>query len=100
MLCTLAMIKRQCVYNPRLSTGSIRSTDIAGKEYLSGVVAYSLWFGMPENYETNLVMVEAKKTEAVDSGMFQCLTYMAIIHHARKKAKMKDTSVYGIAPDS
>ncbi|CAI7669422.1 unnamed protein product [Penicillium palitans] len=25
---------------------------------------------------------------------------MAIIHHASKKAKMKDTSVYGIATDS
>lgn len=27
MLCTLAMIERECVYNPRLFTGSIRSTD-------------------------------------------------------------------------
>ncbi|KAJ9488450.1 hypothetical protein VN97_g4851 [Penicillium thymicola] len=117
--CTLAMMKRECVYNPRLSTGSVRSTnstkslhlqfersiktpwEIDGKDYLlSGAVDYSLWFGMPQNYETNLVMVEAKKFGAVEPGKFECLTYMAIIHHARKKAKMKDTSIYGITTDS
>ncbi|KAJ5603654.1 hypothetical protein N7537_006610 [Penicillium hordei] len=119
MLCTLAMMKRECVYNPRLSTGSIQSTDsirslhlqfersiktpwkVEGTEYLlSGVVDYSLWFGTPQNYETNLVMVEAKRVGALDSGMFQCLAFMAIIHHARKKANMKNTSVYGIVTDS
>jgi hypothetical protein len=95
MLCTLAMMKRECVYNPRLSTGSIQSTDsirslhlqfersiktpwkVEGTEYLlSGVVDYSLWFGTPQNYETNLVMVEAKRVGALDSGMFQCLAFM------------------------
>lgn len=46
-------------------------------EYLlSGVVDYSIWFGSPGNYETNLVMVEAKKTRSLDEGMLSFLGYM------------------------
>ncbi|CDM35333.1 unnamed protein product [Penicillium roqueforti FM164] len=70
-------------------------------EYLlSGVVDYSIWFGSPGNYETNLVMVEAKKTRSLDEGMLSFLGYMGMIHHARKTAKMQDTPVYGIVTDS
>lgn len=95
ILSTISMIKRESVYNPRLSTGSVQPADsinslhlqvgrsiecpwrVNHKEYLlSGMVDYSLWLGTFEGFETNLVMVEVKKTGSLDEGMFQCLAYM------------------------
>ncbi|KXG50158.1 uncharacterized protein PGRI_061250 [Penicillium griseofulvum] len=119
MLSTLAKMKHESKINPRLSIGFSLSTEtikslhlqfersierpwkVKGERVLlSGVVDYSLWFGRPEDYETNLVMVEAKKPEALKAGVFQCLAYMGMIHHTRKTSKMFDTSVYGVATDS
>ncbi|KAJ5199332.1 hypothetical protein N7491_000112 [Penicillium cf. griseofulvum] len=119
MLSTLAKMKYESKANPRLSIGSALSTDtikslhlqfersikrpwkVKGERVLlSGVVDYFLWFGKPDDYETNLVMVEAKKPEFLKGGMLQCLAYMGMIHNARKMSKMYDTSVYGVATDS
>ncbi|KAJ5959355.1 uncharacterized protein N7479_006505 [Penicillium vulpinum] len=119
VLSTLAKMKLESVSNPRLSIGSVLSTDTIKSLHLqfersikrpwqtkdkrfllSGVVDYSLWFGTPQDYETNLVMVQAKKAEFLKGGVLQCLAYMGMIHHARKTSKMHDTSVYGVVTDS
>ncbi|KAJ5410480.1 uncharacterized protein N7487_004839 [Penicillium crustosum] len=67
---------------------------------LSGIVDYSLWYGMADDYSTNMVMVEARQPDLIKRGVLQCLAYMAMIHETRKRAKIIDTSVYGIATDS
>ncbi|OJJ70067.1 hypothetical protein ASPBRDRAFT_197773 [Aspergillus brasiliensis CBS 101740] len=73
--------------------------DIENKPHmLSGRIDYSLWYGNPGDMEANLVVCEAKKQG--ESGRYQALGYMAMIHKARKMAGRKDTSVWGIATDS
>lgn len=43
---------------------------------LSGIVDYSLWYGMPDDYSTNMAMIEAKQPDLIKRGVFQCLAYM------------------------
>lgn len=43
---------------------------------LEGHPDYSLWYGHQQDMETNLVVVEAKTTDALDSGLKQLLAYM------------------------
>jgi hypothetical protein len=95
MLSTLAKMKHESKANPRLSIGSALSSDtiktvhlefersierlwkVKGERVLlSGVADYSLWFGKPDDYETNVVMVEVKKPYFLKGGMLQCLAYM------------------------
>ncbi|KAL2825326.1 hypothetical protein BDW59DRAFT_161803 [Aspergillus cavernicola] len=72
-----------------------------GKPHLiSGRVDYTLWYGSPEEAETNMVVVEAKKYGDTSTGEHQALCYMGMIHHARKKAGRSSTPIYGIATDS
>ncbi|KAH8431024.1 uncharacterized protein LDX57_008685 [Aspergillus melleus] len=66
-----------------------------GRVTLTGKADYSLWYGDYEDQEANLLIVEAKR-EGVD-GFYQVLAYMAMIHHARKKAGRRDTTVWGIS---
>lgn len=43
---------------------------------LSGLVDYSLWYGMSDDYSTNTVMVEARQPDLIKRGVLQCLAYM------------------------
>ncbi|KAL2832972.1 hypothetical protein BDW59DRAFT_157116 [Aspergillus cavernicola] len=71
----------------------------AGRKCIvSGRTDYSLWHGDAGHIEANMLVVEAKKRG--ESGTSQALSYMAMLHHARRKAGRNDTSVYGIATDS
>ncbi|PLB44234.1 hypothetical protein P170DRAFT_480001 [Aspergillus steynii IBT 23096] len=68
------------------------------KRLISGRADYTLWYGEPDSPESNLMVVEAK-TEGAD-GLKQAITYMAMVHHARKKAGRADTIIWGIATNS
>ncbi|KAJ5398940.1 hypothetical protein N7465_009429 [Penicillium sp. CMV-2018d] len=116
ILTILAKMKREFPVKPRTPVASPtslksvhlqfdRETEFIWKSdnrrvRLSGIVDYSLWYGMSDDYSTNMVIVEAKQPELIKRGVFQCLAYMAMIHETRKRAKIIDTSVYGIATDS
>ncbi|KAL2872486.1 uncharacterized protein BJX67DRAFT_376301 [Aspergillus lucknowensis] len=65
---------------------------------ISGKTDYSLFYVNRGEAETNMVIVEAKKR--VNIGKFQAMAYMAMLHHARKKAGRANTTIYGIATDS
>ncbi|CAG7963634.1 unnamed protein product [Penicillium nalgiovense] len=67
---------------------------------LSGIVDYSLWYGMPDDHAANMVMVNMVTMDLLKFGVYQCLAYMAIIHETRKQANIPDPSVYGVATDS
>ncbi|KAJ9265274.1 hypothetical protein DTO195F2_1886 [Paecilomyces variotii] len=67
---------------------------------LNGRADYSLWYETVDEPESNMVVVEAKAHEGDRTGEWQTLTYMAIIHSARKKAGRSDTTIYGVATDS
>ncbi|KAJ5514226.1 hypothetical protein N7463_003778 [Penicillium fimorum] len=67
---------------------------------LSGVIDYSLSYGVPNTYATNMAIIEVERPHLLKRGMLHCLAYMAIIHETRKQSKARDKSVYGIATDS
>ncbi|KAJ5384635.1 hypothetical protein N7517_002546 [Penicillium concentricum] len=67
---------------------------------LSGIVDYSLSYGLPNKYGTNVAIIEAERPHFLKRGMLHCLAYMAMIHEKRKQSKVRDKSVYGIATDS
>ncbi|GKZ36291.1 hypothetical protein AbraIFM66950_007324 [Aspergillus brasiliensis] len=69
-----------------------------GLQLLWGRPDYSLWYGEPGKMETNLVVCAAKELGGIRE--YQVLTYMAMIHHARRMAGREDTSVCGIATDT
>ncbi|KAL4908447.1 hypothetical protein BDW74DRAFT_175129 [Aspergillus multicolor] len=72
-----------------------------GKTYnLGGRLDYSLLYGRCEEAETNVVMVEAKTFGESSGGEHQALSYMAMLHHARKKAGRSVVPIYGISTDS
>jgi len=48
---------------------------------------------------TFLAVLEAKRGGMFDSAFPQLLAYMATIHHARREAGKKNTTVYGIMSD-
>ncbi|KAJ6138333.1 hypothetical protein N7471_004819 [Penicillium samsonianum] len=115
ILTTLVKMKREFLAKPRTSvtSSSLKSVHLqfereikfvwkSGKRRvrLAGIVDYSLWYGMPNDYATNMAMVEATQPHLIKQGVFQCLAYMAMIHKTRKQANVPDTSVYGIATDS
>ncbi|CAG8888163.1 unnamed protein product [Penicillium egyptiacum] len=117
ILTVLAKVKREFAAKPRSSiasaSASLESVHLqAAREMkfvwksgrqrvrLSGIVDYSLWYGMPNDNPTNMVMVKMVTRDLLHFGVYQCLAYMAIIHETRKQAKIPDTSVYGITTDS
>ncbi|CAI7596580.1 unnamed protein product [Penicillium discolor] len=116
ILTTLAKMKREFPAKPRTPVASPASLKSIHLQFdreiefiwksdnrqvrLSGLVDYSLWYGMSDDYSTNMVMVEARQPDLIKRGVLQCLAYMAMIHETRRRAKIIDTSVYGIATDS
>ncbi|KAL4787646.1 hypothetical protein BJX76DRAFT_354125 [Aspergillus varians] len=67
---------------------------------LNGFLDYCLWWGSPDDLETNLVVVEAKASGHASAGRCQALVSMAMIHTARKQAGKRDCQVFGIGTDS
>ncbi|KAL2845263.1 hypothetical protein BJY01DRAFT_247739 [Aspergillus pseudoustus] len=67
---------------------------------LNGVMDYTLWWGIADDLETNLVVVEAKAKDAASLSRAQALVSMAMIHAARKRAGKRDCRVFGIGTDS
>ncbi|CRL17880.1 unnamed protein product [Penicillium camemberti] len=116
ILTTLAKMKREFPAKPRTPVASPASLKSIHLQFnretefiwqsdnrrvrLSGIVDYSLWYGMSDDYSTNMVMVEAKQPDLIKRGVLQCLAYMAMIHETRRRANIIDTSVYGITTDS
>ncbi|KAJ9485195.1 hypothetical protein VN97_g8167 [Penicillium thymicola] len=116
ILTILAKMKREFPAEPRTPVASYtslktvhlkfdRETEFIWKSgnrqvKLSGTVDYSLWYGMSDDYSTNMVTIEARQPDLIKRGVFQCLAYMAMVHETRKRAKVIDTSVYGIVTDS
>ncbi|KGO71819.1 hypothetical protein PITC_028220 [Penicillium italicum] len=116
ILTTLAKMKREFVAKPLTSVAASASLESVHLQFkrkiefiwksnhqqvrLSGIVDYSLWHGKPDDHATNMVLVEAERPDLLKGGMLRCLAYMAMIHETKKRAKIPDTSVYGIATDS
>ncbi|KGO44261.1 hypothetical protein PEX2_035940 [Penicillium expansum] len=116
ILTTLAKMKRELVAKPHISVASSASPQSVHLQFgrkiefiwksdnqrvrLSGIINYSLWYGMPDEHATNMAMIEAERPDLLKGGMLRCLAYMAMIHETRKRAKIPDTSVCGIATDS
>ncbi|KAL2868342.1 uncharacterized protein BJX67DRAFT_54710 [Aspergillus lucknowensis] len=67
---------------------------------ISGRMDYNLWYGQPNEAETNLLVVEAKHKNTLSAGRYQAISYMALIQHARFKAGRAKIPIYGIATDS
>ncbi|KAL4782808.1 hypothetical protein BJX76DRAFT_358622 [Aspergillus varians] len=61
---------------------------------------YSLYYGNPDDMETNLIVVEAKKRGHASSGVAQVLGYMGIVQWLRKAKNKQKTSVFGLSTDS
>ncbi|KAL2867259.1 uncharacterized protein BJX67DRAFT_381274 [Aspergillus lucknowensis] len=51
-----------------------------------GGMDYTLWYGSPEEVETNMLVVEAKSPNLLADGRYQAISYMALIQHALQKA--------------
>ncbi|KAG0159287.1 hypothetical protein PDIDSM_6809 [Penicillium digitatum] len=116
ILTTLAKMKSEFIAKPSTSvacSASLKSVHLQFDRKMEftwkrdsqrvrffGIVDYSLWYGTPDEHATNLAIVEAERPDLLKSGMLRCLAYMAMIHETRKRAKIPDTSVYGIATDS
>ncbi|GIJ86921.1 hypothetical protein Asppvi_005819 [Aspergillus pseudoviridinutans] len=64
---------------------------------LEGTTDYSLWYG-GQKKETNLLLFCALRRGNI--GRYQALCSMAMLHHARKRARRNDTIVYGIVTDT
>ncbi|KAJ5834915.1 hypothetical protein N7447_000941 [Penicillium robsamsonii] len=58
---------------------------------LSGIIDYSLSYDIPNEYATNMAILEVERPHLLKSAM---------IHETRKQSKTRDKSVYGIATDS
>ncbi|KAL2861894.1 hypothetical protein BJX68DRAFT_223469 [Aspergillus pseudodeflectus] len=67
---------------------------------LRGRMDYCLWYGNHKDAETNIVVVEAKRSHNSMEGLNQVLSYLSMIMHARKKASRTSSLLYGIATDS
>lgn len=92
ILTTLAKMKREFPAKPRTPVASPASLKSIHLQFnretefiwqsdnrrvrLSGIVDYSLWYGMSDDYSTNMVMVEAKQPDLIKRGVLQCLAYM------------------------
>jgi hypothetical protein len=91
ILMILAKMKREFTAKPRPSASSIplKSIHVKFKRKikfdwksdhqlvrLSGVVDYSISYGVPNKHATNVVMVESKRPHLLKSGMLHCLGYM------------------------
>ncbi|KAL2848178.1 hypothetical protein BJY01DRAFT_246503 [Aspergillus pseudoustus] len=81
------------IYPTRQSEGIV-------DELIHGRIDYSLWYGKPEEAETNLLVVEVKHKNFLAAGRYQAISYMALIQHARYKARRAKTPIYGVATDS
>ncbi|KAL2783186.1 hypothetical protein BJX66DRAFT_319013 [Aspergillus keveii] len=67
---------------------------------LRGRMDYCLWYGNHKNAETNMVVVEAKRSHNSMEGLNQALSYLSMIMHARKKGGRNSSPLYGISTDS
>lgn len=92
ILTALVKMKREFLSKPRTSftsSASLKSVHLqfereikfvwkSGKRRvrLAGIVDYSLWYGMPNDYAINMAMVEATQPHLIKQGVFQCLAYM------------------------
>lgn len=92
ILTTLAKIKRELVAKPRTSVASSASPQSVHLQFgrkiefiwksdnqrvrLSGIIDYSLWYGMPDDHATNMAMIEAERPDLLKGGMLRCLAYM------------------------
>ncbi|ODM21850.1 hypothetical protein SI65_02694 [Aspergillus cristatus] len=61
-----------------------------------GKTDYSVWYGSPQNAETNLAVVDTESYSTYFAEP-QLIGYMILVHAARKKADERDASAYGIA---
>ncbi|CAG8164792.1 unnamed protein product [Penicillium nalgiovense] len=109
ILTVLAKVKREFAAKPSSSVASASLESVhlkferkmkfvwkSGKQRvtLSGIVDYSLWYGMPDDHATNMVMINMVTMDLLKFGVYQCLAYMAIIHETRKQADIPDPSMY------
>lgn len=71
------------------------------KRLLSGAADYTLWYApcTPKDLSTNLIIIEAKKTQSADSCLGQIAAYMGIIHSLRKEEAKQNSVVYGVITD-
>jgi hypothetical protein len=92
ILTTLAKMKRELPAKPRTPVVSSTSPKSVHLKFdreiefiwksdnrrvrLSGIVDYSLWYGMPDDYSTNMTTIEASQPDLIKRGVFKCLAYM------------------------
>lgn len=92
ILTTLAKMKREFPTKPRTPVASPASLKSIHLQFdreidfiwksdnrrvrLSGIVDYSLWYGMSDDHSTNMVMIEARQPDLIKRGVLQCLAYM------------------------
>ncbi|KAI9675495.1 MAG: hypothetical protein M1829_003299 [Trizodia sp. TS-e1964] len=63
---------------------------------LNGIVDYSISYNNGNLQESNLVVIEAKRDDAISIGTKKLAAYMGIIHKRRKDANKMNAVVYGI----
>ncbi|KAL1968251.1 hypothetical protein VTN77DRAFT_2086 [Rasamsonia byssochlamydoides] len=74
--------------------------DYKGQQHLmTGREDYSVGYD-DTGMSTNLVIVEAKARGQLHSGCAQCLSYMGMVDHVRKRSGKTNATVYGCVSDS
>ncbi|KAL3462380.1 hypothetical protein BJX64DRAFT_288500 [Aspergillus heterothallicus] len=66
----------------------------------NGSMDYTLWWGSPDDLETNIVVVAAKRKNASTQSCAQALVAMTMIHAVRRQTGQKDCRVFGVGTDS
>ena len=81
--------------------------DQGRKRALQGPCDYSLWYSIsnpePETLyglTTNFIVYRAKEMQTAVSVEGPCLAFMVMVHDIRKRAGMRDSTIYGLASDS
>ncbi|KGO73427.1 hypothetical protein PITC_085650 [Penicillium italicum] len=85
-------MERTWAYSPVKYDGKTRM--------LSGRPDYGVWYGEKEEFDLNVVIIEAKRPNGCTYGIPQALAYMGCVHKQRKDLGKTDTTVYGISSDT
>lgn len=68
---------------------------------LSGCADYTVWYEPQKrfNLATNLIIIEAKKSNSTDTCLGQLTAYMGVGHAYRKDEQTQNSVIYGAASD-
>lgn len=68
---------------------------------LTGYADYTVWYDSKKtyNFDTNLIIIEAKKVGSTDTCLGQLTAYMGLVHAYRKDERKQNSVIFGAASD-